>query len=97
MEMDSLAEIKHNLGKLMELPPKELELKAYYHLLLQELQHIEIEIIKITQKHGVKTVAEFDAWLEAGKIHEAEGWEDFFTLDALEFKRTQIKTMLKNF
>jgi hypothetical protein len=97
MEMDSLTEIKQNLGKLMELPLKELEMKAYYNLLVQELQHIEIEIIKITQKHGVKTVAEFDNWLESGKIAEAEGWENFFTLDALDFKRAQIKEMLMNF
>lgn len=60
MEMDAFSEIKHTLGKVLSIPIKELELKAYHTIIQQELQKVEIEIFKITQKHGIKTAKEMD-------------------------------------
>ena len=73
----------------------ELEHRAYMELVKRELMHVESEMFKIASKHGVKDAIELDAWFKEGRISEAEGWEDFFTLDSLEHKRTILKEILQ--
>ena len=72
-----------------------LRLENHVSFLREELKNVEISLFKILQKHGVKNAAELDLFFQKGKKDEAEGWEDFFELDGLEYKRNQIQEILK--
>lgn len=95
--METIMEIKENMAKILEMPPKEIEIKAYYHFLKQELQQVELEIYKIYQHHGIHSIEDLDQSFKDGKIKEADGWEDYFKLDGLLQKQKKISELLKAF
>jgi hypothetical protein len=72
----------------------EIEHRAYNNLVKAELGQVESEIFKILNKHGIKNAVELDTWFKEGRISEADGWEDFFVLDGLEYKRKLLKEIL---
>jgi len=59
-------------------------------------RQVEAQLFLLATKHGVRTVQEFDAAIQQGKIREAEGFEDFFALDHLEAERDKILEALNS-
>ena len=55
---------------------------------------MEADAFKILNKHGINNTTELDTWFKEGRISEADGWEDFFTLDGLEHKRKLLNEIL---
>ncbi len=86
--------LKKKFNEVFNAPITEIEHRAYNSLVKAELGQVEIEIFKILNKHGIKDAVELDKWFKEGRISEANGWEDFFTLDGLEHKRKLIKEIL---
>jgi len=74
--------LKKKFNDVFNIPMVELEHRAYKQLVKDELRQVEVDIFKILNKHGVKDAIEFDAWFQEGRISEAEGWEDFFTVSS---------------
>jgi hypothetical protein len=68
---------------------------VYKQLVKDELREVEADIFKIFNKHNVKDAVELDAWFQEGRITEAEGWEDFFSLDGLEHNRKVLQDKKK--
>lgn len=85
-------EFRKKLKEIFNLTNSELEQKAFLSLISDELKNVEVEIYKILNKHGVSNALELDKFFQDGKIDEASGWEDFFELDALEYKRQMLKS-----
>jgi hypothetical protein len=59
-------------------------------------RQVEAQLFQLATKHGVRTVQEFDAAVQEGKIREAEGFEDFFAFDQLEAERDKILEALNS-
>ena len=89
-------DLRKKMQEILQLSLKDMEHKAYESLIRDELHQVTTEIFKILNKHGIQNVHDMDKWFQEGKIDEAEGWEDFFTLDALEYKQRELKAILKD-
>ncbi len=61
----------------------------------KELRNIEVEIYKIGNKYGVKSVLELDERLKRGDIKEEDMLEDFMELEFLETRREKILKALE--
>jgi len=61
----------------------------------KELRSIEVEIYRIGNKHGVKSVMELDEKLRKGEIKEEEMLDDFMELEFLETKREKVLKALE--
>jgi hypothetical protein len=70
---------------------KEVLAKNSLEVFLQnELLDVEAHMFKITARHGVKSVLEFDELLKAGKVLEEDVLDDFMELDHLEARRDEL-------
>ena len=83
------------IAKTLDLDPVELERESLKSFLGKELRNTEVEIYKIGNKHGVKSVLELDERLKRGEIKEEDMLEDFMELEFLETKREKILKALE--
>lgn len=63
--------------------------------LQKELLDVEAKMFKITTRHGVKSVLEFDEMLRTGKVMEEDIIDDFMELDHLEARRDALMRAMK--
>ena len=89
--MHTIAEI----AKTLDLDPVELERESLKSFLGKELRNTEVEIYKIGNKHGVKSVLELDERLKRGEIKEEDMLEDFMELEFLETRREKVLKALE--
>ncbi|OQX51451.1 MAG: hypothetical protein B5M53_11005 [Candidatus Cloacimonas sp. 4484_209] len=75
------------IAKTLDIDPVELKRESLKFFLEKELRSIEVEIYRIGNKHGVKSVMELDEKLRKGEIKEEEMLDDFMELEFLETKR----------
>jgi hypothetical protein len=92
--IDQKPALKQKLNEALNVPLAVIELRAYTILVLAELGQVEADAFKILNKHGINNTTELDTWFKEGRISEADGWEDFFTLDGLEHKRKLLNEIL---
>ncbi|OGK41977.1 hypothetical protein A3A74_04745 [Candidatus Roizmanbacteria bacterium RIFCSPLOWO2_01_FULL_35_13] len=64
-------------------------------ILIEKFRLIESEIFRITSKHGVKTIDDFDLLFEKGKLSEKEVGEDIYLLDYLFGEKEKLEIELK--
>jgi hypothetical protein len=79
----------------LDLSPEELERQSLYVFLRHRLRLVESQLLELARRYGVETVAELDALVRRGDIHEAEAFEDYFEFDALEAERDAILEALE--
>jgi len=60
----------------------------------KELLDTEAEMFKLTARHGIKSVAEFDELLKKGKVMEEDIIDDFMELDYLESRRDELLNVI---
>lgn len=63
--------------------------------LKKELLDTEAQMFKITNRHGVRTVADFDGMLAIGRAKEEDVLDDYMELDYLESRRDDLLKMLQ--
>jgi len=83
------------VAKEFHVSPKELlkdSLKTYLH---QKLSKVEADIFIIAKKYGVKDVFELDSKVKRGLVTEKDAYDDYFSLDNLEFEKEKIKKLLE--
>ena len=88
--------LTQDIAQKLNMPPEALErasLRAYVEARRRE---IEAQLFLLAKKHGVQTVEEFDAAVQAGRIPEADGFEDFFIFDRLEAERNKVLEALQS-
>jgi len=78
------------IARKLGIEPKALEKESLQAYLEARRRQVEAQLFVLATKHGVRTVQEFDAAIQQGKIREADGFEDFFALDHLEAERDKI-------
>jgi len=89
--MEILEEIANELRVNKDVLAKD-SLKLF---LQRELLDVEAQMFKITNRHGIKSVLEFDQRLKAGKVHEEDIMDDFMELDHLEAQRDELLRAMK--
>lgn len=83
------------IAKTLDIDPVELEKESLRCFLQKEIRNLEVEIYRIGNKHGVKSVLELDEKLKKGKIKEEEMLDDFMELEFLETKREKLLKALE--
>ena len=63
--------------------------------LRKELLDVEARMFKISARHGVRSVLEFDELLRSGKVIEEDILDDFMELDHLESRRDELMRAMK--
>ena len=84
------------IARKLGIEPRDLERESLQAYLEARRRQVEAQLFLLAAKHGVRTVQEFDAAIQQGKIREAEGFEDFFALDHLEAERDKILEALNS-
>lgn len=84
------------VAKKLEIEPQTLERESLRLFLTQRLRLVEAERLALCTRYDVSSVEEMDEAIRQGKIHEEEGFEDYFTLDHLEHTRDRLLDALKD-
>lgn len=79
----------------LQLTPQELERESLRLFLRHHLRLVESQLMSLARKYGVQTITELDTLVQAGQIHEADAFEDFFEFDHLEAERDTLLDSLK--
>ena len=88
--------LTHTIAHKLDIPPEALEKASLRAYLEARLRETEAQLFLLAKKHGVQTVQEFDAAVQAGRIRESNGFEDFFAFDHLETAREKIVEALQS-
>jgi hypothetical protein len=88
--------LTHTIAQKLDITPETLEKASLRTYLEARRREIEAQLFFLAKKHGVQTVQEFDAAVRAGRISEANGFEDFFAFDQLEADREKILDALQS-
>ena len=88
--------LTQEIARKLDISPETLEKASLQVYLEARRREIEAQLFLLVKKHGVQTVQEFDAAIQAGRIREHEGFEDFFTFDRLEAEREKVLEALKS-
>ena len=83
------------VAKTLDFDPVNLERESLKFFLQKELRNVEVEIYKIGNKHGVRSVLELDEKLKRGEIKEEEMLDDFMELEFLETRKEKILKVLE--
>ena len=76
------------------MTPQQIQQESLRLYLERKLCLVESELFTLAQHFGVKTIAELDEAVQAGRFHEAETFESYFRLDYLESERDALHTLL---
>ena len=80
----------------LKLSPQDLERESLRLFLNHRLRLIDSRRLELGHRYGVQTILELEAIVRAGRVHEAEAFEDYFELDALEAERDAVLESLKD-
>jgi len=87
--------VYETIAPKLELSPKELERESLKLFLKHRLRLVESQLLRLARQYGVETVAELDALVRNGHVHEAEAFEDYFEFDHLEAERDALLESLQ--
>ena len=90
MRADVISKLTQIIAQKLDLPPEALETASLQAYLETRLREAEAQLFLLAKKHGVHTIQEFDAAIQAGRIRESTGFEGFFAFDHLETTREKI-------
>ncbi len=82
--------LTQDIAQKLDMSPEALERASLRAYLEARRREIEAQLFLLVKKHGVQTVEDFDAAVQAGRIREADGFEDFFAFDRLEVERNKV-------
>jgi len=88
-------QIIKKIAKTLDINPAELEKESLKFFLEKELKNVEVEIYRLANRHGVKSVLELDEKLKRGEIKEEEILDDFEELEFFEIKKEKLLEALQ--
>jgi len=88
--------LTQDIAQKLNMPAEALERASLRAYLEARRREIEAQLFLLVKKHGVQTVQEFDAAVQAGRIRETDGFEDFFVFDRLEAERDKVLEALQS-
>jgi hypothetical protein len=84
-----------DVASKLQLSPEELERESLRLFLRHRLRLVDSQLLGLARRYGVDTVNELDALIQAGQVHEAEAFEDYFEFDHLEAERDALLESMK--
>lgn len=87
--------LTEEIARKLEMDARFLERESLRTYLETRKRQVEADLFRLAQRYGVKTVQAFDELILQGKLHEAEGFEDFFAFDHLESEQVRLREALK--
>ncbi len=90
-----MSNLLQEVEKELNIPGEKLTEEGVKHFLEIELSNFSIEIKKLGQKYGVDSFNGLWRKLEAGKITEAECFDDLSKLEYLELEKEKVTKLLK--
>ena len=88
-------QIIKKVAKTLDLDPAKLEKESLKFFLEKELKSVEVEIYKLANKHGVKSVLELDEKLKRGEVKEEQILDDFGEFEFFEIKKEKLLEVLE--
>jgi hypothetical protein len=61
----------------------------------RQLLQVNAQVLEITGRYRVSSVAEMDARYQQGALDESESWRDYQRLDHLEFERDRLRELFE--
>ncbi len=89
-----MSSLLQEIEEKLKIPIEKLTEEGVKQFLEIELSNISIEIKKLGQKYGVDSFSGLWKKLEAGKITEAECFDDLSKLEYLELEKEKIVKLL---
>ncbi len=89
-----MSSLLQEIEEKLKIPIEKLTEEGVKQFLEIELSNISIEIKKLGQKYGVDSFSGLWKKLEAGKITEAECFDDLSKLEYLELEKKKIVKLL---
>ncbi|MFQ6056701.1 MAG: hypothetical protein ACE5J3_12050, partial [Methanosarcinales archaeon] len=86
----TLTKISKEIGINENILLKE-SLKAYIR---SELRKIEIDLISLYHKYGIKSIMDLEKLIENGEVNESDVFNDLTKIDYLESKMDKLKKLL---
>ena len=83
------------VAKTLDFDPVNLKRESLKFFLQKELRNVEVEIYRIGNKHGVRSILELDEKLKRGEIREEEMLDDFMEFEFLETRKEKILKVLE--
>lgn len=88
--------LTQTIAQKLDMAPEAHEKASLRTYLEARRRETEAQLFLLAKKHGVQSVQDFDAAVRAGRIREADGFEDFFAFDRLEVEREKILEALQS-
>ncbi|WP_423225698.1 hypothetical protein [Candidatus Amarolinea aalborgensis] len=86
--------ILEQVATRLNTTPAQLERDSLRLYLERKLRLVESELFTLAHRYGVRTVAELDQAVQAGRFHEPEAFDDYFRFDYLEDQRHVLLDMV---
>ncbi len=86
--------ILEQVATRLNTTPAQLERDSLQVYLERKLRLVESELFTLSHRYGVRTVAELDQAVQAGRFHEPEAFDDYFRFDYLEDQRHVLLDMM---
>ncbi|MBK9093600.1 MAG: hypothetical protein WAW03_12455 [Anaerolineae bacterium] len=86
--------ILEQVATRLNTTPAQLERDSLQLYLERKLRLVESELFTLAHRYGVRTVAELDQAVQAGRFHEPEAFDDTFRFDYLEDQRHILLEMM---
>ena len=87
--------ILEQVATRLNTTPAQLERDSLQVYLERKLRLVESELFTLAHRYGVRTVAELDQAVQAGRFHESEAFDDYFRFDYLEDQRRGLLDMMR--
>jgi hypothetical protein len=62
----------------------------------KKLKEVRSNIFEIASKYGISSISDFEELYKKGKLDEFDSFEDYKTLDRLEFQKEKIEKLLSD-
>lgn len=79
----------------LQLSEADLVRQGMRALVERQLLQVNAQVLEITGRYRVSSVAEMDAQYQAGTLQENASWRDYQRLDHLEFERDRLRELVK--
>ncbi len=83
-------EILEIIARELQVPKARILERSLKTYLERRLREVEVEIFRISSRHGVSSVEDMEKRYREGTLEEADSWEDFQRFDHLEYDRDRL-------
>jgi hypothetical protein len=84
-----------SVAETLNLSREEMIHESIKFYLEKKIRELKTDIYRIRTKYGVSSIEDFEEKYKKGEIEEKNSWQEFQTLDHLEFKKDELEKALE--